>query len=140
MIQPAISQLTPCKADQERNPETNRCRSVLASSTSLVPCKEGQERNPDTNRCRAVSSSSLVPCAVGQERNPDTNRCRKVEGTVASAATAKVQDVSAGEIVKNPRWWLAGTAMFLALGYALYEWRHDLKNFLIKRKIQKSQK
>ena len=40
---------------------------------SPKPCKAGQERNPQTGRCR----KSPKPCKAGQERNPQTGRCRK---------------------------------------------------------------
>lgn len=77
---------TSCNEGQERNPATNRCRSVLSASNSLTPCKPGQERNLSTNRCRSIVSvaSSLTPCKPGQTRNPATNRCR----STASATTA----------------------------------------------------
>jgi hypothetical protein len=59
-----------------------------AAGRSLVPCRPGQERNPETNRCRSTASagSTLTPCRPGQERNPDTNRCRSVAGSSSSAA------------------------------------------------------
>lgn len=123
----AVATLTPCKAGQERNPETNRCRSIATTaSSSLVPCKAGQERNPTTNRCRAVTtaSSDLKPCAEGQERNLETNRCRKVAGA-NGAALAAVTDVPSSS-KSGPKWWLAIVAVLFAAGYAVYEWRQDI--------------
>jgi hypothetical protein len=72
--------LRPCPEGQERNPDTNRCRTVVPEESSLTPCLEGQERNPETNRCRNIEPAAheLVPCAPHQERNPDTNRCRNI--------------------------------------------------------------
>jgi len=53
--------MKPCKPNQIRNPETNRCvlktgkigRELLGKKKSLSPkpCKSGQIRNPKTNRC-----------------------------------------------------------------------------------------
>jgi hypothetical protein len=66
-----------CKSDEEKNPDTNRCRKK---------CKDGQFRNPATQRCNNVKKNktvkqvkSAVPkkCKDDEETNPDTNRCRK---------------------------------------------------------------
>lgn len=118
----------PCQAGQVRNAATNRCRSVLAASTSaLTPCKPGQERNPDTNRCRSVAtaSSDLKPCAPGQERNPTTNRCRK---SASTASFAKTQNGTTGiSTASKVGWWLAGLAVATAAGYGVYEWRTDIR-------------
>ena len=135
MLQGLVSALTPCKAGQERNPETNRCRSVLAAST-LTPCEEGQERNPDTNRCRSVGSSDddLLPCDEGEERNPETNRCRKIGSAADAEGIDKVKDVASTAIGKSVKWWLAGAAAIAAVGYAFYEWRHDIKNYLYRKR------
>jgi hypothetical protein len=119
--------LVPCKPDQTRNPATNRCRSLLATSTlSLTPCKAGQQRNPATNRCRAVlgASTTLKPCAAGQARNPATNRCRKV----TAASIANIQDVKAATTASSAhwQWFIAAAVVLAALGYAFYEWRQDI--------------
>lgn len=130
LIQLMSSALVPCKAGQERNPETNRCRNVLGASTSLVPCKTGQERNPETNRCKNISTSNLVPCKAGQERNPDTNRCKNVG--ISGDAIPKVQDIATPLTSSGFKWWIAIMAILTAIGYAIYEWRHDLKNLIYK--------
>jgi Lamin Tail Domain len=119
-------ELALCGPGKERNPETNRCRNVLAAATSLTPCKPDQERNPETNRCRSVAAatSALKPCAPGQERNPDTNRCRKVTST---GSFAKTQDTTTPSVASNVRWWLAGAAVLGAAGYGVYEWRTDIR-------------
>jgi hypothetical protein len=52
----------PCRQDQERNPNTNRC---------VLKCKNGYERNPnDFKKCRKS-------CVHPQVRNPSTGRCKK---------------------------------------------------------------
>lgn len=99
----AAPALKPCGEGEERNPETNRCRQITASTASLSPCGEGEERNPATNRCRKVGGSasstaiSLVPCQPGQERNPATNRCR-----ATSSASSGLTPCAAGQ-ERNPQ-------------------------------------
>ena len=68
----------PCAEGKIRNPLTNRCKSTASSTSTLTPCRSDQFRNPATNRCNNIASSanSLVPCTAGQTRNPATNRCK----------------------------------------------------------------
>lgn len=82
----ASSILKPCDVGKTRNPQTNRCRSIFAFSSSLTPCKVGQYRNAETNRCRSssLSASSLKPCKPGRTRNPETNRCRSTTSASSS--------------------------------------------------------
>src|SRR5690606_36338964 len=47
-------ELVPCRSDQYRSEETNRCRNITSSNT-LKPCKEGQYRSEETNRCRSIA-------------------------------------------------------------------------------------
>lgn len=125
----------PCREGQERNPATNRCRSIVDASAQLVPCREGQERNPDTNRCRSVlaASSGLVPCAAGQERNPETNRCRKT--VLTGDDVPLVTDVPSETRASRTGWIVAGVAVVGAGAYALYEWRDVLRRrFSLRRK------
>lgn len=126
---PTVSVLAPCDPGEYRNPDTNRCKSlVIASSASLTPCGPGEERNPDTNRCRSIvtASTSLTPCDQGWERNPETNRCRKiVTPVVAGATTAKIQDIAAPSSNRTG-WLIAGIAVAAALTYAVYEWRQEV--------------
>ena len=117
---------TSCREGQERNPATNRCRSIVAAIAELVPCREGQERNPATNRCRAVAAAStLAPCQEGQERNPETNRCRKI--VLASSDIPAIKDVESRTEASMTGWWIAGGVIILAAGYAVYEWRDELR-------------
>lgn len=76
----------PCGPGRERNPETNRCRQIGANEPNYVPCDPGEERNPETNRCRQIGADEpdYVPCDPGEERNPETNRCRSI--TTASSS------------------------------------------------------
>ena len=126
---PSTSTLQPCGPGQERNPATNRCRSIVtAASADLQPCNPGEERNPATNRCRAVladTTAALQPCPAGQSRNPATNRCRKVTPTPAN-----VEDIVAAATASSVGilpWSIAGTATLLALVYAVYEWRQEIQ-------------
>lgn len=125
--------LVPCKPGQERNPETNRCRSTASAAATLVPCKEGQERNPETNRCRSIkgAAAELKPCTPGQERNPETNRCRKVTAGDIPGAAFAVQ-----EVPDSPStfagWWVLGGVGVLAAGYGAWEWRRELWGVITK--------
>ena len=127
----SASGLTACKAGQERNPQTNRCRAVQAgNSTTATACKAGQERNPETNRCRAVASATAPKaCPAGQERNPETNRCRKIAATGSSSSSgiADVKDVEAASSTPERPYWLMAAVLALAIaGYAVYEWRQEI--------------
>jgi hypothetical protein len=126
-----------CPVGKERNPATNRCRSIVATASAPVPCKSGQERNPQTNRCRSVLSSQTKqkPCPEGQERNAATNRCRKKPG-VGAASLAQVQDVNSLSSGAHIRWWAAGLVAAGAAGYAAYEWRRDIGNIIHRVKIK----
>lgn len=139
--EPASTKIAPsstlalCREGQERNPATNRCRSIVDAIAQLVPCREGQERNPDTNRCRSVlaASNQLVPCAAGQERNPETNRCRKI--VLTGDDIPLVTDVPSESRASRTGWIVAGVAVVGAGAYALYEWRDVLRRrFSLRRK------
>lgn len=139
LLTTVASALTACKVGQERNPDTNRCRSVITAAASQAPCGANQERNPETNRCRNIASrtGNLVPCPEGQERNPETNRCRKMVLSANTNGIAKVTDVASSSAGGEIRWWLAGTGIALAIGYAFYEWRRDIANLWHRRRITK---
>lgn len=123
----STSALTPCRTNQERNPETSRCRNIITTVAAPAPCSAGQERNPATNRCRAVAAAAttLKPCAQGQERNPETNRCHKVAAT--SKNPIAVRDIATATKSSMLGWWLAGIIALLALGYAIYEWKQEIR-------------
>ncbi len=112
----------PCKSDQERNPQTGRCKKI---PTTLLACKAGQARNPGTGRCRSIlsSSRSVLPCKAGQQRSAETNRCRKIPQI---NKPANVKDVSSPILQNNAKWWFAGFASIGSVGYAVFEWRRDL--------------
>lgn len=130
-LEEAVNALSACPEGQERNPTTNRCRTkVTTSASSLTPCGDGQERNPATNRCRSIATAvaELLPCDEGYERNPATSRCRKVAGvsTTASAGTEQVVEAAKGGTWNVWTWALVGVAVSGAVGYGIYEWRHEL--------------
>ncbi len=144
--------LTPCAANQYRNPDTNRCRLITTSTATVAPCADGQYRSEVTNRCRniALSGSTLTPCADDQYRSEETNRCRSVLG--ASTTTVKpcadnqyrseetnrcrnIVQVATAPFAVEPTqnssgnytgWWVAGGVSALALGYGIWEWRREI--------------
>lgn len=152
--QPAPSaSLRPCAANQYRNPETNRCRSILLATSVLAACKDGQYRSEETNRCRSIAvATTLKACNDDQFRNPATGRCKKIASTdeLASSdcgegrernpatnrcrniATSSVPDAAfAIEPVKETGkafigWWVLGGVSLVAVGYAGWEWRHEI--------------
>ena len=119
---------TPCDAGEYRNPETGRCKKVAtASSSGLQPCDEGQYRNPETNRCKSIASqtTSLTPCQPGWERNPDTNRCRKVSSSAVPQADFAVQNYQSGK--QSGLGWIAFATVASGLvAYGIWEWRREL--------------
>lgn len=124
------SALTPCKPHQYRNPETNRCRSIVSASSSLKPCRPDQFRNPATNRCKKIDSSSgLKPCRADQYRNKETNRCRKILATTPNEADFAVEDIAEPASVFIG-WWVLGGIALLAVGYAGWEWREEIKRLI----------
>lgn len=132
------STLKPCAANQYRSPETNRCRLLVTAKTAAkAPCKPGQYRNPETGRCRNIASASSTakPCKEGQERNPETNRCRNVaKMTKADYGVKPVEEPQ-----NNTAWygWLGiGLIVVLILGYAVWEWREEIKNFFSATKLK----
>jgi len=142
LIASAPASLTPCAANQYRNPETNRCRSLATTaSSSLTPCKAGQYRNPETNRCKslAAAASTLKPCAANQERNPETNRCRKVASTMP--VTDFAVSKSSPSTKSTPLGWIAFAAVgLLIVMYGVWEWRFEIGRFFatILRMVKKS--
>lgn len=130
-IEEAVNALAACAEGQYRNPATNRCKQLIATTAALKPCAEGQERNPATNRCRSIVSAvaELLPCNEGYERNPATNRCRKVTAVLAASAGSgdigNENERGTGSIA-GWGWALAAVAAGGAVGYGIYEWRHEL--------------
>jgi hypothetical protein len=128
------STLTPCRDEQYRSLETNRCRLISGSSSSSPkPCAANQYRNLETNRCRSTVSaaSSRKPCAVGQERNPATNRCRKATAGSIPSADFPVETIKSqtGESVG----WLAFAGVgSMAAGYGAWEWRREVSGLFAK--------
>jgi len=122
----ATTSLTPCKEGQYRSEETNRCRSLATAVTALASCDEDQERNPATGRCRKLASAAsqqLTPCKEGQERNLETNRCRNVVANVPATDFAVQPIAETGGAFVG--WWAVGGVGTLAIGYGVWEWRHE---------------
>lgn len=124
--------LKPCGPGQYRNLETNRCRNIASSSATLTPCRSDQYRNPETNRCRKLSSASTnrVPCREGYERNSETNRCRKVAAAVTSNPLTQAASI-ASKPVRFEVMALVGAGV---LGYGLFEYRQELRRFFMRKK------
>jgi len=132
------STLVPCKTGQYRSEETNRCRNIVSDVVSYVPCAEGQERNPLTNRCRSIqavlAATSLAPCKEGQERNPLTNRCRKiVTASDIPAAGYAVEKMLVGKS-DDYVWWSLLAVGSISIVYAFWEWRIEAIRFCRKLK------
>lgn len=129
----ASAGLSECDPGQYRSPETNRCRKISTASASIAACAPGQERNPETNRCRKISStnSSLKPCQEGYERNPETNRCRKVSNLSNTAQLPPEDRQSTATSINTV---IMLTAVSLAGGYAVYEYRTEIGSVLQKVK------
>lgn len=122
---PQEGSFTPCEANQYRHPETNRCRLIVVATTP-APCEDGQYRSEETGRCRKVAvATEPVPCKEGQERNPETNRCRNIVAiTKADYAVLGTQTSSNGSWYI---WAAIGGLILVALGYAVWEWRYELR-------------
>lgn len=155
MTSEKVDEFEPCGPNQYRNPETNRCKNIVATSSVLVPCKEGQYRSEETNRCRNIVSDvvSYIPCDEGEERNPETNRCRKITTSVLGATTLEpcpegqernpetnrcrkvVSDVPEVAYAIEPieykggsetLVWSVGAVSLLAVSYGVWEWRIEI--------------
>lgn len=125
------SVLKPCSEGQYRSEETNRCRSIASAAASILkPCADDQFRNTVTNRCKKIASSediALADCGEGRERNPETNRCRNVLG--ASTLTANVPfpvEETPEGAEQFTGWWVIGVITALGLSYGIWEWRFEL--------------
>jgi hypothetical protein len=127
--------LTPCKEGQYRSEETNRCRSIaLAAAAELKPCADDQFRNPLTGRCKKIASSddiTLADCGEGRERNPETNRCRNVHSTSVPDAAFAVQPIK-DTATAFAGWWALGGVGVIALGCAGWEWREEVRGAIRK--------
>ena len=117
----------PCRTDQYRSPDTNRCRSTETAQVGLTPCKAGQYRSEETNRCRSLvaAGAERKPCTDTQYRSPETNRCRnKVAASVPTAGFA-VEPIADSKTT-FVGWWLIAGVGAVALGYGAWEWRREV--------------
>jgi len=129
----ATATLAPCNEGQYRSEETNRCRSLASAVASVLkPCGDDQFRNPLTNRCKKIASTDdVADCGEGRERNPETNRCRNVVQSDVPAAAFAVEPIK-DSATAFAGWWALGGVGSLALGYAGWEWRRELRSVLQK--------
>lgn len=126
-----VSALKPCAANQYRSPETNRCRLInSATSTSPAQCKAGQQRNPETGRCKAIASTATTACKEGQEKNPETNRCRNIKQLSTAPFGVKGATTKQQGGMGWYAWAAIGGVVLLIIGYAVWEWREELKKLL----------
>lgn len=124
-IAAAGAALTPCKPGQERSMATNRCRNSTTSSATQKPCSSDQYRSPETGRCRKIqTASSPAPCKPGQERNPLTGRCKKV--VKKGSEMAVIEDIESAHKTDNKMFIYAGIGVLAACGYGVYEWRQEI--------------
>ena len=128
-VLPITSSLKPCRPDQYRSTETNRCRLIPKASVASA-CQPGWYRNPETGRCRKIAvAPTLKPCAEGQVRNPETNRCRTnkqmTEVDYGVLAAVDTNEPSQGYILLILALLAAGI-----LGYGIWEWRREVRQFL----------
>jgi hypothetical protein len=128
------SALLPCKEGQYRSEETGRCRSIASDAASVLkPCADDQFRNPATNRCKKLASADdLADCGEGRQRNPATNRCRNVTSSSDVPAAAFAVEPLKDSTTAFVGWWALGGIAVLALGYAGWEWRREVSQFLRK--------
>lgn len=126
--------VTPCREGQYRNEATNRCRSIAVAANALKPCADDQFRNPETNRCKKIASSddvALADCGEGRERNPLTNRCRNIQRSVPPVADFAVEPIRDSTSV-FVGWWILGGVAFVAVSYAGWEWREEIGRLIRK--------
>lgn len=129
-IESDASVLSTCEADQYRNPETGRCKKIVTVTSAL--CKEGQYRSEETNRCRnIVTASTQKPCKDTQYRSEETGRCRNIVATSVPESAFAVQPVK-DSAMAFVGWWALGGVGLLALGYAGWEWRTEIRNGFFK--------
>ena len=146
--------LAPCPAGKYRNPLTNRCRTIETDANVLGACDEGQYRNPETGRCKKIVTTTLTPCKDGQYRSEETNRCRNIvtasvqkpckDNQYRSEETNRCRNLTTTSVpdsafavqpVKDSAmafvgWWALGGVGLLAVGYGVWEWRHELRAWM----------
>ena len=77
---------TPLEGTKKTNAK-KKANAFLNAVLALAPCPPGKERNPATNRCRTVKArkakaKTLKNCPPDKIRNPTTNRCVKRTGAI----------------------------------------------------------
>ena len=130
-IKEEVEQEVTCEEGKYLNPFTGRCKTITTIKAST--CKDGYYLNPDTNRCKKYNNEQSTECQDGYERNPETNRCRKIRtNTAQEYPVTPVEENN----YDNPKIFIAtgviaGLAA-LGLGYAIYQYRKEIKQFILK--------
>lgn len=119
-----------CPAGKVINEITGNCVKAATLKTADLACPAGKYRNPETGRCKKIESDEPKTCADGYELNPETNRCRKVKtntgaefALVPLTGEARSTFVALGAII---------LLALLGLGGIIFQFRHELRNFLRK--------
>ena len=127
-----------CEDGKVINPKTGNCIKAPAS-TAPTACKTGYYRNPATGRCKKIATAKAVAeCKTGYERNPTTNRCRKIVTETGQSFAPTVDEPN--DSYDNPQIFIAIAALVAtlvaALGYILFQFRHEIRSFFEKRLLQ----
>ena len=114
-----------CPQGKVINEATGNCVNV-SSDAVLEPCPPGKYRNPLTNRCKSIlaSTSELKPCPEGYERNPETNRCRKIVSN-DGADYAFMMDTSEGD-TNFVAFAALGAVGVMGVSYVTWQFRHEI--------------
>ena len=114
-----------CPQGKVINEATGNCVNV-SSDAVLEPCPPGKYRNPLTNRCKSIlaSTSELKPCPEGYERNPETNRCRKIVNN-DGADYAFMMDTSEGN-TNFVAFAALGAVGVMGVSYVTWQFRHEI--------------
>lgn len=143
--------LKPCNADEQRDPQTKRCRKIQPNSSShsshsasgntndnsarnSQPCKAGYVRNPETGRCKKVAQASTASikksCPAGEERNPATGRCRKIRNQTVNDGAAHPLIIQPGNTKKVfTAIGVVVLIILLTLCYIIYQFRQEIASF-----------
>lgn len=115
---------------------TSSAGKKVAANKTTAPCKEGYQRNPQTNRCNKIAATTKkepTPCKEGQERNPETGRCKKKVGDLAKAASTGKAEQTETKPETISSWWFLGGGGVAILGVIAWQWRDVLLGWFGKK-------